>query len=230
MAEAIGNTNGSGSTLDRIDFHFFDNTPTYGADGASDAAEWYTEIGWCSPGSEASKDNLKDTTYTYCADIIGGARQFDTDVNRRTTGGIRFSTKTGISPAFRYSTSANNPAPSSEFQTGIANVHTTVVSQLFTGSSTPMRPANDPDGLYLGLGLTDTNLSVETTFSFSYNDSLGYLTDLAGNRLRSKTSKTIDRTPPSFDVILSPVDTKSIYIIFVKQLVTKSSMITIRRI
>jgi len=220
MSEAIGNTNGSGSTLDRIDFHFFDNTPAY---DNTDTAEWFTEIGWCTPGSEASKSNLK-ASYSYAADIIGGARPFDTDANR-TSGGIRFSTKADISPAFKYSTSANNPSPSTNFQTGIANLHTTVVSQLFTGSSSPMRPANDPDGLYLGLGLTDTDLSVETTFAFTYNENLGYLTDLAGNRLRSKLSKTIDRTPPSFDAIISPVDTKSVYIIFVKELVTDSSKI-----
>ncbi len=222
MSEAIGNTNGTGSTLDRIDFHFFDNTPAY---DSTDPAEWFTEIGWCSPGAEASKSHLLDASYTYCADIIGGARQFDTDENRRTTGGIRFSTKAGISPAFRYSTSMNDTNPSTSFLTGIANIHTTIVSQLFTGSSSPMRPANDPDGLYFGLGLTDTDLSVETTFAFTYNENLGYLTDLAGNRLRSKLSKTIDRTPPSFDAILSPVDTKSVYIIFVKELVTDSSKI-----
>lgn len=223
MSEAIGNTNGSGSTLDRIDFHFFDNTPAY---DDTDSAEWFTEIGWCTPGSEASKSNLK-ASYSYAADIIGGARPFGSDANR-TSGGIRFSTKADISPAFKYSTSANNPSPSTNFQTGIANLHTTVVSQLFTGSSAPMRPANDPDGLYLGLGLTDSSLSVETTFAFSYNDSLGYLTDLAGNRLRSKVSKTIDRTPPSFDAIISPVDTKSVYLLFVKQLVTDSSRIKFR--
>ena len=222
MSEAIGNTNGTGSTLDRIDFHFFDNTPAY---DSSDPAEWFTEIGWCNPNSEASKSNLLNASYTFCADIIGGARQFDTDENRRTTGGIRFSTKAGISPAFRYSTSMNDTNPSTSFLTGIANIHTTIVSQLFTGSSSPMRPANDPDGLYLGLGLTDTDLSVETTFAFTYNENLGYLTDLAGNRLRSKLSKTIDRTPPSFDAIISPVDTKSVYIIFVKELVTDSSKI-----
>ena len=225
MSEAIGNTNGSGSTLDRIDFHFFDNTPAY---NSTDPAEWFTEIGWCIPGTEASKDNLKDRTYTYCADIIGGARQFDPIAARRTTGGIRFSTKAGIAPAFKYSTNPNNPSPSSAFVTGLAGVHTTVVSQLFTGSSSPMRPANDPDGLYLGLGLTDTSLSVETTFAFSYNEAQGYLTDLAGNRLRSKVSKTIDRTPPSFDVIISPVDTKSVYIIFVKEIVTDISKIKFR--
>ena len=224
MSEAIGNTDGTGSTLDRIDFHFFDNTPFY--DG-SDEAEWFTEIGWCNPGSDASKDNLykKNLNFTYSADIIGGVRQFDSDASRRTTGGIRFSTKTEIPSAFRYSTSYNSTSPSTQFKTGIANVHTTVVSQLFTGSTAPMHPANDPDGLYLGLALSDTDLSVETTFSFSYNESLGYLTDLAGNRLRSKVSKTIDRTPPSFDVILSPVDTKAIYVIFVKELVKDSTRI-----
>ncbi len=225
MSEAIGNTNGSGSTLDRIDFHFFDNTPAY---DNTDAAEWFTEIGWCKPGTEAAKSNLKDSAYTYCADNIGGARQFDASTSRRTSGGIRFSTKADISPAFMYSSNSNNSSPSTAFLNGIANVHTTVVSQLFTGSSTPMRPANDPDGLYLGLGLSDTNLSVETTFSFSYNENKGYLTDLAGNRLRSKTSKTIDRTPPSFDVIFSPVENKAIYIIFVKELVLDSAKIKFR--
>ena len=221
-SEAIGNTNGSGSTLDRIDFHFFDNTPLY---SSSDAAEWFTEIGWCNPGSQPSKSNLKDISYTYCADIIGGARQFDTTNERRTSGGIRFSTKAEIAEAFKYSTSQNNTSPDTAFMEGIQNVHTTVISQLFTGSSAPMRPANDPDGLYLGLSLTDTNLSVETTFAFSYNESQGYLTDLAGNRLRSIVSKTIDRTPPSFDVILSPVDANSLYIIFVKRIITDSSKI-----
>ena len=225
MSEAIGNTNGSGSTLDRIDFHFFDNTPSY---NSSDAAEWFTEIGWCVPGSQSAKENLKDYSYTYCADIIGGARQFDTNAARRTTGGIRFSTKAGIAPAFKYSTSPNNPSPSTSFINDAANTHSTIISQLFTGSSTPMRPANDPDGLYLGLGLTDTNLSVETTFAFSYNESQGYLTDLAGNRLRTTLSKTIDRTPPSFDIIFSPVDSKSVYIVFVKEIVTNSRNLRLR--
>lgn len=233
MSEAIGNTNGSGSTLDRIDFHFFDNTPTYSLSGTdADEAVWYSQIGWCNTTGEASKANLFDNTYTYCADIVGGARQFYTDASCRTTGGIRFSTKADIAStftsAFKYSTNINNPSPSNSFQNGIAYMYTTVVSQLFTGSSNPMRPANDPDGLYMGLGLTDSNLSVDTTFSFSYSESLGYLTDLAGNRLRSKISKTIDRTPPSFDVIISPIDTKSIYILFVKQIVTDSTKIRYR--
>ena len=222
-SEAIGNTNGTGSTLDRIDFHFFDNTPNF---DDTDEAEWFTEVGWCLPGTSSSKSNLKDSSYTYAADIIGGARQFDTIASRRTSGGIRFSSKLFAAPGFKYSTD-QDAVPETPFATGLENVHSTVVSQLFTGSSEPRHAANDPDGLYLGLGITDTALPVETTFAFSYNESAAYLTDLAGNRLRSKTSKTIDRTPPSFDIILSPVNQNQIYIVFVKQIVTSGEGIRI---
>lgn len=220
-SEAVGNTNGTGSTLDRIDFHFFDNTPSY---TSSDEAEWFTEIGWCNPGSEASKDNLKDSTYTYCSDIIGGVRQFDTDSSRRTTGGVRMSTKLEASTSFKYNT---NPEaePDKDFASGISNVFTTIISTLFTGSSDPRRPVNDPDGLYIGLRLTDLSLPIETTFSFSFNEGAGYITDLAGNRLRSKTSRTIDRSAPSFDITLSPLNQKEIILVFVKQVVTDSSKI-----
>lgn len=220
-SEAVGNTNGTGSTLDRIDFHFFDNTPTY---TSSDEAEWFTEIGWCNPGSEASKENLKDSSYTYCSDIIGGIRQFDSDSTRRTTGGIRMSTKLEVGTSFKYN---SNPyaVPDKNFSSGISNIFTTIISTLFTGSSDPRRPVNDPDGLYLGLRLSDLSLPIETTFAFSFNEEEGYITDLAGNRLRSKTSKTIDRSAPSFDITLSPINQKEVILVFVKEVVTDSSKI-----
>ena len=218
--EAIGNTNGSGSTLDRIDFHFFDNTPAYSSE---DQAEWFTESGWCKPGSAGTKNTLFDETYTYAADIIGGARQFDSIVARRTSGGIRLSTKLSSAAGFKYSTNLEEENPSTNFAEGKENVHSTVVSQLFTGSTEPQHSANDPDGLYLGLGITDIALPVETSFSFAYNPTKAYLTDLAGNRLKvNKTLKTIDRTPPSFDIILSPVNQNQIYVVFVKELVTEA--------
>lgn len=220
-SEAVGNTNGTGSTLDRIDFHFFDNTPTY---TSSDEAEWFTEIGWCNPGSEASKENLKDSSYTYCSDIIGGIRQFDSDSTRRTTGGIRMSTKLEAGTSFKYNTNPD-AVPDKNFSSGISNIFTTIISTLFTGSSDPRRPVNDPDGLYLGLRLSDLSLPIETTFSFSFNEGEGYITDLAGNRLRSKTSKTIDRSAPSFDITLSPINQKEIILVFVKEVVTDSSKI-----
>lgn len=220
-SEAVGNTNGTGSTLDRIDFHFFDNTPTY---TSSDEAEWFTEIGWCNPGSEASKENLKDSSYTYCSDIIGGIRQFDSNSTRRTTGGIRMSTKLEAGTSFKYNTNPD-AVPDKNFSSGISNIFTTIISTLFTGSSDPRRPVNDPDGLYLGLRLSDLSLPIETTFAFSFNEGEGYITDLAGNRLRSKTSKTIDRSAPSFDITLSPINQKEVILVFVKEVVTDSSKI-----
>ena len=219
-SEAVGNTNGSGSTLDRIEFHFFDNTPLY---NNQDPAEWFTEVGWCNPGSNPTRENLKDPSYTYASDIIGGARQFDTDNKRRTSGGVRFSTKVTSAAGFLYSKNASNMNPQTPFKEGIENVHTSTTSPLFTGSSSPRHPVNDPDSLYLGIGITDSNLPVESTFSFAYSDTKAYVTDLAGNRLRSKVSKTIDRTPPSFDIVLSPVGNNEMFIIFVKQIVTDSA-------
>ena len=223
--EAVGNTNGSGSTLDRIEFHFFDNTPKFTFSGSNaDEAEWFTEVGWCTPNSEASKDNLYDSSYTYCADIIGGARQFDADATRRTSGGIRLCTKLEIASAFKYSTDKEEE-PSKPFDSGLSKIFTTSTTTIFTSSSDPRHTVNDPDGLYIGIGLADTTLPVETTFTFAYNEGNGYMTDLAGNRLRNIVSKTIDRSTPTFDIVISPVNSKEMYITFVKQIITDSAKI-----
>lgn len=217
-AEAVGNTNGSGSTLDRIEFHFFDNEPTF----TSDEAEWLTEKGWIIPGSGSLVSNvdLYDSSYTYCADIIGGARQFSTSASNRTTGGIRYSSIHNISSAFRYSTNENSTNPDKLFVAGSNAVHIGAKAPLFTGASTPRRSAEILDGLYFALELTDSNLPVTQSFAVSYDENSGYVTDLAGNRLRSATIKTIDRTPPSFDFTLGAINKNELYIAFVKYLVT----------
>ena len=51
------------------------------------------------------------------------------------------------------------------------------------------------------------------------------MTDLAGNRLRNIVSKTIDRSTPTFDIVISPVNSKEMYITFVKQIITDSAKI-----
>ena len=132
------------------------------------------------------------------------------------------STKLGIAQAFKYSTDTE-AIPDQPFDSDLSKLHTTVISSLFTSSSNPRRPINEPDSLYLGIGLTDTSLAIETTFSFSYNEATGYMTDLAGNRLRTTVSRTVDRSVPSFNITLSPVSGKELFIIFVKQIITDSS-------
>lgn len=218
--EAVGNKSGSGSTLDRIEFHFFDNTPTY---TSSDTAAWLTEKGWVQNTTEGSA-TLYDASYTYSADIIGGSRQFSTDEAYRTSGGIRYSTITSAAPAFKYIDSQSvNAVPTKDFISGTAGVYIGAKASLFTGYAATRHSPNNPDDLYFGLGLSETDIPISKSFTISYDDSKAYVTDLAGNRLRSATIKTIDRTPPSFDIVISPVNQKEIYMVFVKNVVTNSA-------
>lgn len=218
--EAVGNKSGSGSTLDKIEFHFFDNTPTY---TSSDTATWLTEKGWVQNTTEGST-TLYDASYTYSADIIGGSRQFSTDEAYRTSGGIRYSTITTAAPAFKYIDSQSvNAVPTKDFVSGTAGVYIGAKASLFTGYAATRHSPTNPDDLYFGLGLSETDIPISKSFTISYDDSKAYVTDLAGNRLRSATIKTIDRTPPSFDIVISPVNQKEIYMVFVKNVVTNSA-------
>ncbi len=214
-AEAIGNNSGVGSTLDRIEFHLYDNTPNPG----STEPEWFTEVGWCNPNSDGDKDTDLYKSYSYAADIFGGARPFDTDESRRTSGGVRYSTIHSAVSAFKYG--VENGAPVNNFDTSkIASGGAS--SLIFTGVSSPRRSAGNLEGLYFSLPLENTTFDITKSFTIKYDESKGYITDLAGNRLRSKTFTTIDRTPPSIDMTVCPVGDDELDIIFVKKISTNS--------
>ena len=76
--------------------------------------------------------------------------------------------------------------------------------------------------MYFALPLANTSLDIKTSFTVKYDDAVGFITDLAGNRLRSKIFSTIDRTPPSIDMTVCPVGGDEMEIIFVKELCTDS--------
>lgn len=220
-AEAIGNNSGVGSTLDRIEFHLYDNTPDF--ESTEVLPEWFTEVGWCNPNSIGEKPQDLYKSYSYAADIFGGARPFDSNASRRTSGGIRYSTIYSSVNAFKYgvgsalqekliTTSFNNS------KIGIPGAS----SLIFTGTSSPRRSAGDSEGLYFALPLANTSLDIKTSFTVKYDDSVGFITDLAGNRLRTKIFSTIDRTPPSIDMTVCPVGGDEMEIIFVKELCTDS--------
>ncbi|MBR2106610.1 MAG: hypothetical protein IJ937_05040, partial [Treponema sp.] len=208
--EAIGNNFGAGSTLDRIEFHFFDNTPNY---NTTDPAVWVTEHGWVVNDFTKEQLVLPDS---YCADNFGGSRPFHAQKEFRTTGGLRFSSVQNISQSFLYTTN-DTEEPSISFNNSMQTV-IGANAKIFTGSSSTRRPTNNYDGLYISLMLQDTSLNVKTTFLVSYNNQNSYITDLAGNRLLSKTIHTIDRTSPSIGIILSPISQKDFYIVFVKKI------------
>ena len=214
--EAIGNTSGVGSTLDRIEFHMYDNAPEFEAT----SPEWFSEIGWCAPDSEGTKNDLYKP-YSYSADIFGGARPFDADESRRTTGGIRYSTIHSSASAFLYGIGIKLPDNLivTEFNT-TKPAYGGATSLIFTGASAPRRSAGDLEGLYFALPLNNTSLDITTSFTIKYDETKGYITDLAGNRLRTKIISTIDRTPPSIDMTVAPVGGNELQIIFVKELQT----------
>ena len=226
-AEAIGNTSGVGSTLDRIEFHIWDNTPAF--DSTIDTAEWYSEIGWCQPGltdSVVSKDDLyaKDiNNIFYTADIFGGSRQFSTDDDIRTSGGIRYSSLENAAQGFKYIDSTN-AVPDTSFESS-SKAYPKVNSVIFSGTSAPRRSSQILDGTYFALSMGTTSFDIKTQFTISYDENRAFITDLAGNRLRNRTFTTIDRTPPSFDITLGPINSNEIYITFVKELITNSSQL-----
>ena len=212
--EAVGNTTGSGSTLDKIEFHFFDNAVPDSADYT-----WITEQGW----SKANKKDELYKTYSYSADIFGGSRQFADDPSTRTSGGIRFCSIANISGAFKYIASNTDSAiPTKPFVPNPNAVYPGAKAALFTGSSATRRSADVLDGLYFGLKLSEMNYPTNTSFVISYDETQGYATDLAGNRLRSAKIKTIDRTPPSIDMTLASINQNEITIVFVKNLETNN--------
>ena len=219
QAEAIGNPMG-GSTLDRVEFHLYDNTPAFVNDDTE--PEWFTEVGWGAHGSNADKDNLFMPDYSYTADIFGGARPFDNDAAIRTSGGIRYSSLISSAQGFKYGIGTLPPTTAFD---EVTPVYSGATSLIFTGASTTRRAADDLEGLYFGLPLSDRSLDVRTSFTVTYDDTKAYITDLAGNRLRSKTITTIDRTPPSIDMTICPVGTDEVEMVFVKELITDSSNI-----
>ena len=207
--EAIGNNYGFGVTLDRVEFHLLDNTPFF---DNSDEAVWITERGWCK--NDSSQTLILEEAY--CADIFGGSRAFDSNKENRTAGGIRFSSLENGVKAFLYTTDIES-SPFEKFDIS-KNVIVGTNARLFTGNATTFRDSKQIDGLYFSLPLVDENLEVKTTFKLFYDDKIGYITDLAGNRLKSKTALSVDRVSPSIETILSPIDNKTFYIIFSKKI------------
>ena len=218
QAEAIGYNTGMGSTLDRIEFHLFDNTPDF---DVSSQPEWFTETGWCTPGATGTKQELY-TADSYAADIFGGSRPYAS--SNRTAGGIRYSTIHSSAPGFTYGVGSNlsDTYINRNFDT-TQPAFGGASSLVFTGTSTPQRTATNLEGLYFALPLVDTSLDITTTFTVKYDDTQAFVTDYAGNRLRSKTISTVDRSPPSFDFSVCPVGDDQLEVIFVKALCIDSS-------
>ncbi|MFA6856607.1 MAG: FlgD immunoglobulin-like domain containing protein, partial [Treponema sp.] len=219
--EAIGNTatGSTGSTLDRIEFHLYDNAPSY---SAGDSYAWFSRRGWCTNDLSASLY----TSYSYAADLFGGSRPFDGTAAARTSGGIRYSSVYGSMQAFKYAVGSNK-TPVVSFDTGTP-VTGGATGAIFSTTTDTYNTTGTVDGLYFAVYLSDKTLARKSQFTVSYDADTGFVTDLAGNRLKSATINTIDLTPPEFNMTISPVGNNFLYVIFSKALnLTKNGLLWI---
>ena len=204
--EAIGTNDTDSTTLDRIEFHVFDNETNEPA--------WYIKTGWCSESKSLF------TPFSYAADIFGGARPFSTEEKIRTSGGLRYASLYNKSSSFSYKIDGGNPtAFSTDEITGGAK------GLVFRTQSDVTNATGGEDGLYFSVYLADFSIPLKTTFEVTYNEN-GFVTDLAGNRMKTETITTIDRTPPAFNMSIGAVPDDSgnsyeeLYVIFNKKLNT----------
>lgn len=208
FCEAVGYTdNPSSPYLDRIEFHVVDSAVML------DQLKWFTKVGWASDENASVVVPAKDTA--------GGAKPFDSVVADRSAGGIRYSTIYDKVSHFTYSV-VGGVSDRSFVDTTVGKTS----SSLFISAAGGTLSVDDYDSLYFALKLSDSDLSLKTTFEISY-DGNGYITDLAGNLMLPGVKtviKSIDRVAPNFNISLASVKTDGgvsgdeLYIVFSKAL------------
>lgn len=216
--EAVGWAPTGVSGLHRLEFHFFDNS--------TNSAEWYLRKGWVGTG-----ENLY-TNFSYGADVFGGARPFadapDTPNARRTAGGIRYSSIYNKRDSFTIHRRLPGVVSIPILTTGMVKAGAeSLVFKPYASVSPSPNPHDKIDGLYASVELVNKTYAFSTVFTVVYDDS-GFVTDLAGNRMKTTTTPvfTIDRTAPRFELTVAPVKDetnnsgafKELYVVFNKQI------------
>ena len=216
--EAVGWAPTGVSGLHRLEFHFFDNS--------TNPAEWYLRKGWVGTG-----ENLY-TNFSYGADVFGGARPFDTNDARRTAGGIRYSSIYNKNNSFTIHLRLPGVVSLPVSTTGMVKAGAeSLVFKPYASVSPSPNPHDKIDGLYASIELVNKTYAFSTVFTVVY-DTSGFVTDLAGNRMKTTTTPvfTIDRTPPRFDLTVAAVKDeantagafKELYVVFNKKLNLKT--------
>ena len=204
--EILGACKTSGTFLDRIEFHVFDNSE----DEYFGGAKWFSQFGW---GKDKSTLFAEDS---YASDIFGGSRPFGNSPggSARTSGGIRYSTLYNKSSYFNYGVDYETPA--SEFKN--SRIESGAFSTLFLSKIGDKREISSGDSLYFSVFLKDgTKLPLKTNFSVRY-DQQGCVTDLAGNLMKSAEAKSVDRVSPRFNMTSAKVSGNKLYVVFNKEI------------
>ena len=206
-AEAIGTSSAGYSTLDKIEFHLHDNNPL----AFDESAIWFNKVGWCSD----SKGKVLYKNFTDATDIFGGARAFDDNATRRTSGGIRYSSLYDKADFFKYTIDVASSEINTSFDA--TEIKGGAKSLVFIPPVGNRKSTGAEDGLYFSVYLKDKTLPLKSTFVIRYDEN-ACVTDLAGNRLRNKTLSTIDRVSPKFNISVAEVKNNKLYVVFNKKL------------
>ncbi|MEE1059222.1 MAG: hypothetical protein U0K92_07560 [Treponema sp.] len=206
-AEAIGTSSAGYSTLDKIEFHLHDNNPL----AFDENVIWFNKVGWCSD----SKGKVLYKNFTDATDIFGGARAFDDNATRRTSGGIRYSSLYDKADFFKYTTDVASSEINTSFDA--TEIKGGAKSLVFIPPVGNRKSTGSEDGLYFSVYLKDKTLPLKSTFVIRYDEN-ACVTDLAGNRLRNKTLSTIDRVSPKFNISVAEVKNNKLYVVFNKKL------------
>ena len=204
--EILGACKTSGTFLDRIEFHVFDNSE----DEYFGGAKWFSQFGW---GKDKNTLFAEDS---YASDIFGGSRPFGNSPggSARTLGGIRYSTLYNKSSYFNYGVDYETPAL--EFKN--SRIESGAFSTLFLSKIGDKREISSGDSLYFSVFLKDgTKLPLKTNFSVRY-DQQGCVTDLAGNLMKSAKVKSVDRVSPRFNMTSAKVSGNKLYVVFNKEI------------
>ncbi|MBQ8013455.1 MAG: hypothetical protein IJ257_03530 [Treponema sp.] len=212
--EIIGTVDSNTSAyLDRVELHLFDNQQNY---ESSDTYKWISQNGWSKNGSLLTNHLAPENA--------GGNRSFSNGANM-TKGGIRRSSLTDASQAFQYVYVIDGvKSEIRDFEENIVSQN--VKSSLFRNKDiTVTETENDSPYISLLLNKEDDELPIRTSFILTYTAEKSFITDLAGNRLlqtdddvNTKTLYSMDITPPSFSIVLSPLGHDKLYAVFTKPL------------
>lgn len=207
---------------DRMEFHFFDNTPSY-----TTSEPW-----WKTPKAATSAPGWSNNSNRY--DSFGGSRLTG---GNRTTGGIRACTLTdgtsvNVSKAFDFSTSTPElNAELQKFRGVVTGNSVTVTQKAENGALYGSIPSgfSQNDTLYLQFKLSNiSDFPVTETFNIQYNNNIGHITDLAGNKMKSfsfGSAGSINASPPNIGLTVAPVGTNRMFILFTSQLNTSADVL-----
>ena len=177
--------------VDRMEFHLFDDNPTY---TAGEASQWVSRQGWYA-GSD------RTTPVEVAPDSRGGVRAASMLKSIQADGSFAM-----CSDAFYIGSTTLSNA----FNT----VFGTAVTDSFFNKAGVVNVLEDP---YICFFTTGLNWRVTDLMKVRYNSDAGFITDQAGLRMKSFAErKCIDKTPPRITFTIQPLGDSRLYLVFSK--------------